>query len=49
MLGLIGALSTSAFVFPALKAKGWEERPTGVAASTVLLLQDLSVAPLPYK
>ena len=41
-----GALSSSAFVLPVLKAKGWENRPEGVAALSVLLLQDLAVAPL---
>ena len=39
-------LSTSAFVFPVLKEKGWEEEPVGEAATSVLLLQDLAVAPL---
>ena len=34
-----GALSSSAFVLPELKAKGWEERAEGTAALTVLLLQ----------
>ena len=41
-----GALSSSAFVLPELKAKGWTERAEGVAALTVLLLQDIAVAPL---
>jgi Kef-type K+ transport system membrane component KefB len=41
-----GALSSSAFVLPILKEKGWEDRPDGVAALTILLLQDLAVAPL---
>ena len=41
-----GALSSSAFVLPVLKQKGWEERPEGTAALAVLLLQDLAVAPL---
>merc|ERR1719424_404328 len=41
-----GALSSSAFVLPELKAKGWEERAEGTAALTVLLLQDIAVAPL---
>jgi len=40
-----GALSSSAFVLPVLKQKGWEERPDGTAALAVLLLQDLLVAP----
>ena len=46
VLGAAGALSSSAFVLPALKAKGWEGRPDGTAALSVLLLQDLAVAPL---
>lgn len=41
-----GALSSSAFVLPVLKQKGWEERADGTAALAVLLLQDLAVAPL---
>ena len=41
-----GALSSSAFVLPVLKAKDWEDRPEGIAALSVLLLQDLAVAPL---
>ena len=41
-----GALSSSAFVLPILKQKGWEERADGTAALAVLLLQDLAVAPL---
>ncbi|KAL7480697.1 hypothetical protein ACHAW6_006362 [Cyclotella cf. meneghiniana] len=41
-----GALSSSAFVLPILKEKGWEDRPDGVAALSILLLQDLAVAPL---
>lgn len=41
-----GALSSSAFVLPVLKAKKWEDRPEGIAALSVLLLQDLAVAPL---
>eukprot|EP00956_Cyclotella_meneghiniana_P021792 scaffold40218_cov66-Cyclotella_meneghiniana.AAC.3 len=41
-----GSLSSSAFVLPILKEKGWEDRPDGVAALTILLLQDLAVAPL---
>ena len=39
VLGAAGALSSSAFVLPALKAKGWEERADGTAALSVLLLQ----------
>lgn len=41
-----GALSSSAFVLPFLKEKDWEERPEGIAGLSILLLQDLSVAPL---
>jgi len=41
-----GALSSSAFVLPILKEKGWEDRPDGIAALSILLLQDLAVAPL---
>jgi Kef-type K+ transport system membrane component KefB len=41
-----GALSSSAFVLPVLKERGWESRPEGIAALSVLLLQDLAVAPL---
>ena len=46
VLGAAGALSSSAFVLPALKSKGWEARADGTAALAVLLLQDLAVAPL---
>jgi Kef-type K+ transport system membrane component KefB/Trk K+ transport system NAD-binding subunit len=52
ILALAGALSTSAFIFPVLKEKGWEEKDCGQAATSILLLQDLVVAPilvlLPY-
>lgn len=41
-----GALSSSAFVLPVLEKKGWKEKPEGVAGLAILLLQDLSVAPL---
>jgi len=41
-----GALSSSAFVLPVLKQKGWEDRADGTAALAVLLLQDIAVAPL---
>jgi len=41
-----GALSSSAFVLPVLKQKGWEGRADGTAALAILLLQDLAVAPL---
>ena len=40
-----GALSSSAFVLPIVKEKGWEDRPDGIAALSILLLQDLAVAP----
>eukprot|EP00316_Scyphosphaera_apsteinii_P011270 CAMPEP_0119314988 /NCGR_PEP_ID=MMETSP1333-20130426/34143_1 /TAXON_ID=418940 /ORGANISM="Scyphosphaera apsteinii, Strain RCC1455" /LENGTH=755 /DNA_ID=CAMNT_0007320203 /DNA_START=88 /DNA_END=2355 /DNA_ORIENTATION=+ len=46
VLALAGTLSTSAFVFPVLKEKGWEESQSGQAATSILLLQDLAVAPL---
>jgi Kef-type K+ transport system membrane component KefB len=41
-----GALSSSAFVLPVLKEKKWEDRPEGIAGLSILLLQDLAVAPL---
>ena len=41
-----GALSSSAFVLPVLKQKEWEDRPEGIAGLSILLLQDLAVAPL---
>lgn len=41
-----GALSSSAFVLPILKEKGWEKGSDGIAALSILLLQDLAVAPL---
>ena len=41
-----GALSSSAFVLPELKSRGWEEKPEGTAALAILLLQDIAVAPL---
>ena len=41
-----GALSSSAFVLPVLKEKGWESTPDGIACLSILLLQDLAVAPL---
>ncbi|GFH48608.1 hypothetical protein CTEN210_05084 [Chaetoceros tenuissimus] len=41
-----GALSSSAFVLPVLKSKGWEDRAEGIAGLSILLLQDLAVAPL---
>ncbi len=46
ILALAGTLSTSAFVFPVLKDKEWEDEKSGEAATSVLLLQDLAVAPL---
>jgi Sodium/hydrogen exchanger family len=52
ILAFAGALSTSAFIFPVLKERGWEEDESGEAATSILLLQDLLVAPflvlLPY-
>ena len=46
ILSLAGALSTSAFIFPVLKEKEWEDEDVGQAATSILLLQDLLVAPL---
>jgi len=46
ILAITCALSTSAFIFPVLKERGWEEENSGEAATTILLLQDLLVAPL---
>ena len=46
VLALAGTLSTSAFVFPVLKEKEWEDEKSGEAATSILLLQDLAVAPL---
>lgn len=46
VLALAGTLSTSAFIFPVLKERGWEDENSGQAATSVLLLQDLFVAPL---
>lgn len=46
ILAITCALSTSAFIFPVLKERGWEEESSGEAATTILLLQDLLVAPL---
>ena len=40
------ALSSSAFVLPELERRGWKNAPEGVAALSILLLQDLAVAPL---
>ena len=33
-------------MLPVLKQKGWEAKPDGTAALSILLLQDLAVAPL---
>jgi Kef-type K+ transport system membrane component KefB len=41
-----GALSSSAFVLPVLSQKKWKDRPEGIAGLSILLLQDLAVAPL---
>ena len=41
-----GSLSSSTFVLPVLKSKQWEGRPKGILALSILLLQDLAVAPL---
>mmetsp|Transcript_29920 Transcript_29920/g.62959 ORF Transcript_29920/g.62959 Transcript_29920/m.62959 type:complete len:709 (+) Transcript_29920:223-2349(+) len=46
VLALAGTLSTSAFIFPVLKERGWEAENSGQAATSILLLQDLFVAPL---
>ena len=46
ILGIAGALSSSAFIFPVLAQKGWEQRPAGFAAVSILLFQDLAVVPL---
>eukprot|EP00584_Thalassiosira_punctigera_P001494 CAMPEP_0172534232 /NCGR_PEP_ID=MMETSP1067-20121228/6676_1 /TAXON_ID=265564 ORGANISM="Thalassiosira punctigera, Strain Tpunct2005C2" /NCGR_SAMPLE_ID=MMETSP1067 /ASSEMBLY_ACC=CAM_ASM_000444 /LENGTH=759 /DNA_ID=CAMNT_0013319005 /DNA_START=187 /DNA_END=2466 /DNA_ORIENTATION=- len=46
VLALAGTLSTSAFIFPVLKERGWENDNAGQAATSILLLQDLFVAPL---
>jgi Kef-type K+ transport system membrane component KefB len=46
VLALAGTLSTSAFIFPVLKEREWEEDESGQAATSILLLQDLAVAPL---
>lgn len=40
------ALSSSAFVLPVLKQKDWEDQKEGIAGLSILLLQDLAVAPL---
>lgn len=46
ILAITCTLSTSAFIFPVLKERGWEEEQSGASATTILLLQDLLVAPL---
>ena len=46
ILALALTLSTSAFVFPVLNERGWEDEESGQAATSILLLQDLAVAPL---
>jgi len=46
VLALAGTLSTSAFIFPVLKTLKWDEESSGQAATSILLLQDLAVAPL---
>jgi Kef-type K+ transport system membrane component KefB len=46
VMAITCTLSTSAFIFPVLKEKGWEDESSGEAATTILLLQDLLVAPL---
>ncbi|KAL7526417.1 hypothetical protein ACHAWF_001760, partial [Thalassiosira exigua] len=46
VLALAETLSTSAFIFPVLKERGWEGENAGQAATSILLLQDLFVAPL---
>jgi Kef-type K+ transport system membrane component KefB/voltage-gated potassium channel Kch len=52
VLAFAAALSTSAFIFPVLKERQWEDEESGEAATSILLLQDLMVAPvlvlLPY-
>lgn len=46
VLALALTLSTSAFVFPVLEQQGWAAGTAGRAATSILLLQDLAVAPL---
>lgn len=46
VLALALTLSTSAFIFPVLNERGWEDEDSGQAATSILLLQDLAVAPL---
>lgn len=46
VIALSLTLSTSAFVFPVLEERGWADEESGQAATSILLLQDLAVAPL---
>jgi Kef-type K+ transport system membrane component KefB/voltage-gated potassium channel Kch len=46
VIAFAGALSSSAFVLPVLEQKMWKERAEGIAGLSILLLQDLAVAPL---
>jgi hypothetical protein len=41
-----GALSSSTFVLPILKEKGWKDPPDGIAVLSILLIQNLAVVPL---
>ncbi len=41
-----GSLSSSALALPVLEARGWKDLPEGAAALSILLLQDLAVAPI---
>ena len=38
ILAIMYSLSTSDFVFPVLKERGWKEESSGKAATTILLL-----------
>ena len=46
VLALMGTLSVSAFAFPVLKDYGWEEKDSRQVTTSILLLQDVLVAPL---
>jgi Kef-type K+ transport system membrane component KefB/Ca2+-binding EF-hand superfamily protein len=46
LISSAGALSSSAFVLPVLKSKGWASKKEGISGLSILLLQDLAVAPL---
>lgn len=46
LISSAGALSSSAFVLPVLKSKGWAPKKEGISGLSILLLQDLAVAPL---